>query len=201
LLLISDVMGKGIPAAMFAVILRSLVRASLSMATRPAELLAQVNRLLFEELNNVEMFITAQLVYLDMAERRLVVGNAGHCPMLICRLDTGELLTVSPEGIPLGVLAEPEFTEEVVMLECDMRALLYTDGLTESGNQKGEHFGQRRLAEWLAGSTDPRQSAGQMKEELLRRLRAFRGDHALPDDQTFMIITLRADAGPEGLNA
>jgi serine phosphatase RsbU (regulator of sigma subunit)/anti-sigma regulatory factor (Ser/Thr protein kinase) len=190
LLLISDVMGKGIPAAMFAVIMRSLVRASLALAPRPAELLAQVNRLLYEELNNVEMFITAQLVYLDMVGRRLIVANAGHCPMLIVRRDTGELLSIAPEGIPLGVLAEPEYMEEVVPLESHMRALLYTDGLTESCDPEGEHFGQRRLAEWLVSSTDPGQSAGQMKDELLRRLRAFRGDHALPDDQTFMIITL-----------
>jgi serine phosphatase RsbU (regulator of sigma subunit)/anti-sigma regulatory factor (Ser/Thr protein kinase) len=197
LILISDVMGKGIPAAMFAVILRSLVRASLPLATRPAELLAQVNRLLYEELNNVEMFITAQLVYLDMSARRLVVANAGHCPMLIARRDVAEPSSVAPEGIPLGVLADPEFAEEVVPLGADMRALLYTDGLTESGNPEGEQFGQRRLTEWLAGLTNPKQSAGQMKEELLRRLRAFRGDHALPDDQTFMIMTIRADAGGE----
>jgi serine phosphatase RsbU (regulator of sigma subunit)/anti-sigma regulatory factor (Ser/Thr protein kinase) len=194
LILISDVMGKGIPAAMFAVIMRSLVRASLPLAARPAELLAQVNRLLYEELNNVEMFITAQLVYLDMEARRLIVANAGHCPMLIVRRDTRDLLSVAPEGIPLGVFAEPEFAEEVVPLATDMQALLYTDGLTESGNPQGEHFGERRLADWLVSSTDPRQSAGQMKEELLRRLRAFRGDHALPDDQTFMIITIHADA-------
>jgi serine phosphatase RsbU (regulator of sigma subunit)/anti-sigma regulatory factor (Ser/Thr protein kinase) len=190
LILISDVMGKGIPAAMFAVILRSLVRASLSLAARPAELLAQVNRLLYEELNNVEMFITAQLVYLDLERRRLVVANAGHCPMLISGEEGGEPMRVAPEGLPLGVLPDPEYAEEVVPMANNMRALLYTDGLTEAGNQEGDQFGQRRLADWLAGSGNPLRSAGRMKDELLEQLRSFRADHALPDDQTFIIIKL-----------
>jgi serine phosphatase RsbU (regulator of sigma subunit)/anti-sigma regulatory factor (Ser/Thr protein kinase) len=190
LILISDVMGKGIPAAMFAVILRSLVRASLSLATRPAELLAQVNGLLFEELSNVEMFITAQLVYVDMAERRLVVGNAGHCPMVIAVPGMGEPLCVAPEGIPLGVLAHPEFDEEVVPLQDDLRAVLYTDGLTEVRGPNGEQFGQPRLVEWVERSAAAGESASEMKAELLEELRKFRGDHALPDDQTFMIIAL-----------
>jgi serine phosphatase RsbU (regulator of sigma subunit)/anti-sigma regulatory factor (Ser/Thr protein kinase) len=197
LVLISDVMGKGIPAAMFAVILRSLVRASLPLATRPAALLAQVNRLLYEELNNVEMFITAQLAYVDLASRQLVVANAGHCPMLIAGSAGSDPVCVAPEGIPLGVLANPEFEQEIVPLEGDMWALLYTDGLTESGNPEGEQFGQRRLARWLAASSRSGRSVGQMKQELLRRLSAFRGEHALPDDQTFMIMALHADPGCE----
>jgi serine phosphatase RsbU (regulator of sigma subunit)/anti-sigma regulatory factor (Ser/Thr protein kinase) len=200
LILISDVMGKGIPAAMFAVILRSLVRASLPLAARPAELLAQVNRLLYEELNNVEMFITAQLVYLDFKRRRLVVGNAGHCPMLIAGEEGGEPMRVAPEGLPLGVLPEPEYAEEEVPMGNNMRALLYTDGLTEAWNQEGDQFGQRRLADWLAGSGDPVRSAGEMKEELLERLRHFDADHALPDDRTFIIIKLLSGASPEGVS-
>ncbi|HKS38203.1 MAG TPA: ATP-binding protein, partial [Verrucomicrobiae bacterium] len=68
LLVVADVMGKGIPAAMFAAILRSLLRALPNLANRPSELLARVNRLLFDELSEVDMFITAQLAFVDSVE-------------------------------------------------------------------------------------------------------------------------------------
>jgi serine phosphatase RsbU (regulator of sigma subunit) len=110
--------------------------------------------------------------------------------MVIAVPGAREPLCVAPEGIPLGVLANPEFQEEVVPLEDDLRALLYTDGLTEVRGPNGEQFGQPRLVEWVVRSAAAGESASQMKAELLEELRGFRGDHALPDDQTFMIIAL-----------
>ena len=83
LLIIADVMGKGIPAAMFAAILRSLLRALPELTSQPSALLSRVNRLLFDELSDVDMFITAQLVYVDVRERRLITASAGHCPLLL----------------------------------------------------------------------------------------------------------------------
>src|SRR5207244_13408913 len=71
LMVIADVMGKGIPAAMFAATLRSLLRALPELTHQPSELLSRVNRLLFDELSEVDMFITAQLVYVDASQRRL----------------------------------------------------------------------------------------------------------------------------------
>src|SRR5206468_380912 len=127
LLIIADVMGKGIPAAMFAAILRSLLRALPELTSQPSALLSRVNRLLFDELSDVDMFITAQLVYVDVRERRLITASAGHCPLLLAVANESVVKTLSPEGMPLGILPDTTFTDESAVLSKNCRVLLYTD--------------------------------------------------------------------------
>src|SRR6185503_15833404 len=78
LLVVADVMGKGVPAALFAATLRTLVRTTAEWTQRPSELLARINRLMFDELSSVDMFITAQLVLVDTRQKQLTVAAAGH---------------------------------------------------------------------------------------------------------------------------
>ena len=188
LLIIADVMGKGIPAAMFAAILRSLLRALPELTRQPSELLSRVNRLLFDELSEVDMFITAQLVYVDARERRLVTASAGHCPLLLAVAGDGAVKPLSPEGMPLGILPDTPFTDETAELPANCRVLLYTDGLTEARNAQGELFGQERLMEWLKGATMRPQKAEDLKNELVSELLKFQANTSLKDDQTFLIM-------------
>src|SRR5213078_2814923 len=76
LLVVADVMGKGVPAALFAATLRTLIRAMAEWTHRPGELLARVNRLMYDELSGVDMFITAQLALADTRQGRLIVASA-----------------------------------------------------------------------------------------------------------------------------
>ncbi|MDX1952007.1 MAG: SpoIIE family protein phosphatase [Verrucomicrobiota bacterium] len=189
LLIIADVMGKGVPAAMFAAILRSLLRAVPEWTNQPAALLARVNRLLFEELSGVDMFITAQLVFIDGKERKLTAASAGHCPVLLWNSTEPEVKLISPEGMPLGILPDTTFTNQTETLFADSRLLLYTDGLTEARNQKGEFYGQERLVAWLKNQSNNGQSAEALKEKLAGELRSFQANMSLNDDQTFLIMT------------
>jgi serine phosphatase RsbU (regulator of sigma subunit) len=186
--MISDVMGKGIPAAMFAVLLRSLVRALRDLAPRPAHLLSRLNQLLFHELSEVEMFITAQLVHVDLVRRRLTIASAGHCPLLMVSGGGAGSWAVSPEGMPLGVMQDAEFREEIVGLERDSRVLLYTDGISEAENADGESVGHELLLEWLKHGTRAGRTAAQMKLDLVAELRQCQGNENLKDDQTFLIL-------------
>jgi serine phosphatase RsbU (regulator of sigma subunit) len=179
-------MGKGIPAAMFAVILRSLLRALPELTSRPSELLARANQLLFDELSKVDMFITAQLVFVDANARRLVAASAGHCPIVIA--SPGQVRTLSPEGMPLGILPNTPFNDETATLSEGCRVLLYTDGLTEARSPSGELFGTERLAEWLKQSTAAPHTAAQLKDQLASELNRFQSNMALNDDQTFLIM-------------
>ena len=140
-------MGKGVLAAMFAAILRAVLRATPELNREPAALLTRVNQLLFDELSGVDMFITAQLAFVDVKARKLIVGSAGHCPLLVA--DGSGVKSLSPEGMPLGILADTVFANETVDLPEHCRVLLYTDGLTEAMNAAGERFGQERLTDWL----------------------------------------------------
>ncbi len=189
LLVIADVMGKGIPAAMFAAILRSLLRAVPEWMDQPAAQLARVNRLLFEELSGVDMFITAQLVFVDSKERKITAASAGHCPALLAVDTGGNVKSISPEGLPLGILPETTFSNQTEILPDNSRVLLYTDGLTEARNSSGEFFGQERLIQWLKRSAQNRKGAEELKNDLAAELMAFQSSSVLRDDQTFLIMT------------
>jgi serine phosphatase RsbU (regulator of sigma subunit)/anti-sigma regulatory factor (Ser/Thr protein kinase) len=187
LLVIADVMGKGIPAAMFAAILRSLLRAAPELTPQPAALLTRVNRLLFPELSGVDMFITAQLAYVDARARKLVTASAGHCPLALAY--DQKLKTFSPEGMPLGILADTPFHDEAVDLPPNCRILLYTDGLTDALNVKREPFSHERLMRWLHRTTAQKRTADQLKTDLLHELDQHQVNAGLNDDQTFLIMT------------
>lgn len=188
LLIIADVMGKGIPAAMFAAILRSLLRAVPEWMSQPAALLARVNRLLFEELSGVDMFITAQLVYVDSRARRITAASAGHCPVLLALDGEGNVKSISPEGLPLGILPDTSFSNHTESMPKNCRVLLYTDGLTEARDSKGEFYGQERLVKWMRKASQTRKTAEELKDELAAELVAFQARATLNDDQTFLIM-------------
>jgi phosphoserine phosphatase RsbU/P len=140
------------------------------------------------ELSDVDMFITAQLVFVDIAKRELVAASAGHCPMLLGAVHKTEVFTVSPEGMPLGILSDATFTDEVIALEKDCRVLLYTDGLTEARDAQGQFFGQERLASVFRQSLASNQTAEQFKQHLTKESRRFKSDTTLHDDQAFLIL-------------
>lgn len=188
LLIIADVMGKGIPAAIFAAILRSVLRAVPEWTTDPAALLSRVNRLLYEELSGVDMFITAQLVFVDTRERRLVAASAGHCPTLLSNGRTGSVKALSPEGLPLGILSETTFSSQTEELGKQHRVLLYTDGLTEARNAMGEFYGQDRLLRWFQQNGGQCKTAEELKCGLAAELERFQGNSLLNDDQTFLVL-------------
>jgi serine phosphatase RsbU (regulator of sigma subunit) len=187
LLVIADVMGKGIPAAMFAAILRTLLRASPELTHQPAALLERVNRLLFPELSGVDMFITAQLAFVDAKARKLTVASAGHCPLAVA--SAAGVKTFSPEGMPLGILPDTTFHDETVELPENCRVLLYTDGLTEALNAEGHYLGQQPLMDWLKRASASNQPAEQLKQELALELEKYQANTVLNDDQTFLIMS------------
>lgn len=188
MLIIADVMGKGIPAAMFSVILRTLLRATPELTRRPAMLMTRANRLLYRDLSEVNMFITAQLVYFNAKERKVLIANAGHCPILLASKDDAVSKVISPDGMPLGILPYSGYHEESIELPADCRLLLYTDGVIETRNAQGEQFGQERLLNWLKQTAKRTCDAEQLKQELIEQLEQFRHRTAIKDDQTFLAV-------------
>jgi serine phosphatase RsbU (regulator of sigma subunit) len=188
LAVVADVMGKGVLAAMFAAILRTALRALADLADRPAMLIAQANRLLYEELSDTDLFITVQAAFLNPKRRQLTVASAGHCPLLVGGID-GDVRCVSPDGMPLGISPDTRYVDEVVELSNQCRVLLYTDGLTEAMNAKGARFGQDRLVSWFGQAKAGPGAAEELKRDLGETLGRFQAKTVLNDDQTFLIIT------------
>jgi serine phosphatase RsbU (regulator of sigma subunit)/anti-sigma regulatory factor (Ser/Thr protein kinase) len=186
LLAIADVMGKGVPAALFAAILRTLVRSRNDIAAKPGLLLEWVAATLFEDFDRVEMFATMQLAYIDKPGRRVRVSGAGHCPLLIARPDR-EIVEVESEGVPVGILPESKFPESVHPIPPGSRLLLFTDGVTESRNSCGDQWGIERLKAWL--SSAPEKSSQALGTALFQKIAVHRAGEPSTDDITFILLT------------
>lgn len=187
LLAIADVMGKGVPAAMFAAIFRSQLRAAAERATSPATMLTWLNRSLFADLDQVEMFITAQLVYFKPRERTIQLAAAGHPPLILAGND-GRLQAVENSGMPLGVLADTEYTERAVSLPPGANLLMFTDGLTEARDPEGKLLWLGPLEKCVAQPAKTGQRAEQTKAALIALVEAHQQGIPPGDDQTFLLL-------------
>jgi serine phosphatase RsbU (regulator of sigma subunit) len=143
-LFIADVSDKGIPAALFMALTRTLVRAAIPENPSPAEALRRVNELLIPD-NRQAMFVTAVYALLSLESGELTYVNAGHNPPLWMRSRRGEIASLPRTGAALGVVAGAALEERTIQLEPGDALLLYTDGLTEAFSPRAELFGLERL--------------------------------------------------------
>lgn len=187
LLAIADVMGKGVPAAMFAAIFRSQLRSGAERASSPGTMLTWLNRSLFADLDQVEMFITAQVVYLDPRARTVRISAAGHPPMLMAGAD-GLVQSVENSGMPLGVMPDTVYTERTVPLPAGANLLLFTDGLTEARDAEGKLLWISPLEKCLAAGAKNAHPAEQTKNAIIALVEGHQAGVAPGDDQTLLLL-------------
>ena len=150
-LLVADVSGKGIPAALFMAVSRTLVRASVMAAPSIEIALARVNAQL--EAENPEcLFVTIFLAELDLATASLRYVNAGHCEGYVVRA-SGDVACLPTTAPAVAILPNPVFAPGQVDLEPGDRLVLISDGVTESFSAEDEIFGEERLVRLLGGLT------------------------------------------------
>jgi serine phosphatase RsbU (regulator of sigma subunit)/anti-sigma regulatory factor (Ser/Thr protein kinase) len=186
LLVVADVMGKGVPAAMFATIMRSLLRALVGRGRQPAQLLRRLNELLYDELSSVGMFITVQLVAVDFAARTVTAASAGHCPVIVASGGLAQPLRIA--GIPLGILPHPAFREESLPLQHPSALVLYTDGVTEAFAPDGRMYGTDRLLALVGERAGSARDAEALRDAMAADLAEFCSGEPLRDDQAFLVL-------------
>ena len=142
-ILIADVSGKGIPAAMFMMKTITCFKNYMSINKKPSEIMKQVNSVLFDG-NNSQMFVTAILVFLNTKTGHVILANAGHNRPLIGKYPNFRFLTCK-SGFVLGGLKEAFVYDEEFDLENGEQITLYTDGITEAMNDKREQYGENRF--------------------------------------------------------
>jgi sigma-B regulation protein RsbU (phosphoserine phosphatase) len=143
-LVVADVSGKGVPAALLMAFLRASLRAATHIGYAPHISMAKVNYLLWESIER-NQYVTAFYGILDASNRTLAYTNAGHNPPLL--LDAKENAQFMDRGgVPLGIFRDTRYHEYYLTLEPDEVLVLYTDGVTEAMNPNGEEFGRERLA-------------------------------------------------------
>lgn len=147
--IIADVSGKGIPAAIFMAVSRTLIRATALRGVSPSECLTYSNKLLEKESVNC-MFVTVFYGIYNTTTGELVYTNAGHNPPYIVK-PNGEVKEFPMATDPIvGILGDYQYDEQTIHLEQDESLVLYTDGVTEAMNPVFEEFGEPRFKETLS---------------------------------------------------
>lgn len=185
-IMIADVSGKGIPAALFMALSRIVVRVNATWyGRRPAAAIRDANAIIANDAKS-GMFVTLFYGFLDSAERTLTYVNAGHNPPIHFRAVDGTLSELAATGIAMGVLPDAAYTQESVQMLPGDVLVLYTDGITEAENADLEMFGTGRLERIILASNQL--PADGLIEEILTAVRSFTGDHPQSDDITLMVI-------------
>ncbi len=183
-IVIADVSDKGMHAALFMALTRSIVRASTTAGLSPADGLTQTNRLLCVDSVN-GMFVTLFYSQLDPQKNELTYVNAGHNPPLHYHSKEKMLVELTATGIMLGFDDSRRLEQRSVKLEPGDFVLFYTDGVTEAMNDQNDQYGDERLRDLLHANSSA--STSEMLHALRGSIADFVGNHAQSDDITIVI--------------
>ena len=187
-LVIADVSGKGIPAALFMVIAKTLIKNRALMGGKPSEILKFVNMQLLEG-NEAEMFVTAWLGILDLKTGVLTAANAGHEFPVVGRKDAPFEFIKDKHGFVLAGMDMVRYTDYEIKLEPGDRLLVYTDGVPEATNAGNELFGTDRLLS--AMNARPFTSCSNMIGDITDAIAGFVKDAPQFDDTTMLCVEFK----------
>jgi sigma-B regulation protein RsbU (phosphoserine phosphatase) len=185
---IGDVTGKGIGAALVMAVTKTLFRAHATFQDDPAKLMSAVNARLYEE-TDPAMFVTAFCGFLDLRTGHLRFSNAGHDRPLLLSAGRPAYRLESKSGLPLGVLANFNYTVEDLSLGAGDALLLYTDGVTEATNRNEQLFSIERVCEVLNAHSS--ESPSNIVDAILAAVGAFSEGTPQADDITMVCVQYR----------
>ena len=165
-ILIADVSGHGLPAALIASMLQVALTAQARHASEPGKVLAGLNQALCGKFQH--NFVTAAYVYLDLEKKIMKYGGAGHPPVLLWRKSTGTASEVLENGLVMGQFEEATYDSLELPIEAGDRFVLYTDGILETCNPAQEEFGTARFMKFM--ETNDKLAAGPFADAVLLEL-------------------------------
>lgn len=186
-IVIADVSGKGVPAALLMAFLRASLRAATHIGYAPHISMSKVNYLLWESIER-NQFVTAFYGILDATNRTIAYSNAGHNPALLMDAD-GTHRFEERGGVPLGMFRDTRYYEYFETIEPGQLLVLYTDGVTEARNSAGEEYGRERLVDAVRQSRQL--TAREIIDFLHHELTEWTEGRGADDDVTFFIIKAR----------
>ena len=181
---VGDVSGKGVPAALFMAITRTLIRATAEDETDPAVIVYRVNNRLSANNPNM-MFVTLLLGVLDLSTGALSWANAGHPPPAVIGADGAVRLLEGRSGPACGVQEDLPYRRLDAQLGPGETLVGYTDGITEAMNVRNEQYGDARMLELLAANPG---EAADLAKRLVSDVDAYAGEAEQSDDITLVVI-------------
>lgn len=191
-LIIADVSGKGTTAAFHMSQMKGIFHSLAQLELNPKEFMERANRALVFCLERGS-FISATYFVVDSKTKTIRYSRAGHCPVLYFKASTGTTEFLKDKGTALGMVRSRDYckyveTNEIPYAPGDIM-VLYTDGITEAKNQKGEEFDYPRLEAALKEVTD--KSSQEIEKHIIQRLYEFSGSSEINDDYTSMTIKFK----------
>lgn len=202
-IVIGDVTGKGLDAALLMAFSRPVIHSALMAARGPADAIERANRVLVEERRGT-LFITALCAVVQPGNGRVRIASAGHEPPLLVPGDGGPIRPVGEVGVLMGAFASLGLPEAEINLAPGDLLLFYTDGVTDAVAPSGERFGDDRLTACIAAARAG--SAHEVVEAIRDRVQAFQGPAEPADDLTLVAVRRRPGrrgrtAGPSSTSA
>ena len=185
---VGDVLGKGVPAALFGAFVSGSVRARAMERRAPGDLMTRVNRTLRKR--GVEgYYCTVAFAVFDFAQHRMVLANSGLPYPLVYRAAERRVETIELPGLPLGTFESATYEERVVALAPGDIVVFYTDGLTDARRDGEDYYGTARLAAQMEAGANS--TAGELGERILSDVDGFLGDARRADDLTLVVVKVR----------
>jgi serine phosphatase RsbU (regulator of sigma subunit) len=184
-IVIADVTGKGVPAALFMALSRTLLRVESGYSGSPAQTLRRANRYIVED-SRSRLFLSISLATLDTSNGRLTFANGGHDRPLWLRKSTGDIQPLTAAGLLLGVFPDIVLADNEIEMSPGDYLIFYTDGVTEAQNEQGEFFDEERLRNTITAGLGA--SAQQLLERVVTAVEQFTGATPQADDLTLVVV-------------
>ena len=183
-LLICDIVGKGVPAALVMVMIKSIFITYAHMIPSPLDLFDRVNKVLCNDLT-VDKYVPLFYAVLDPKTNRLRYSNAGHEPAYLYQAATDSFLKLDTEGFPVGAMEDTVFEEKQLQLAQDDIFVMFTDGIIEARNKAGEEYKLSRLQDTIRSHRE--KPAKRLVDEIYISVLNFSEDTPQHDDLTLLI--------------
>jgi hypothetical protein len=187
-LVIADVSGHSIGAALLIAETRAFIRAKAESLQGPAQIIRAVNAFILTDLDRAEMFITLFYASYDAINQTLRYASAGHNNPMIWRAETGRCDHLDVNGLILGVKPDVIYEEKETEMASGDLLILFTDGLTEAENRAGDFFGEERLEELLREYH--MLPTAQIIDRIMEQARLFSGTRTFRDDVTIVLMKI-----------
>lgn len=184
-LVICDVAGKGVPAALIMVMIRSILHLITSAEKNAATVVTWINRGITGKID-IDRFATMSFMTYEEASKEIIYSNAAHHPLLLFRAKTAKIENIDTEGLPIGIERTAKFGQRRFKVDSGDIIVLYTDGIIEAMNQAGEQYTYERFSELVTNNCAL--STVELLEKIKSDLKAFVGPAPQHDDQTLLLM-------------
>jgi serine phosphatase RsbU (regulator of sigma subunit)/anti-sigma regulatory factor (Ser/Thr protein kinase)/DNA-binding response OmpR family regulator len=184
---VADVSGHSIASGLLMTAARSAVQLLVRRQSSPAEVLRQLNKTIYRDLDQTGLFLSIVILTIDLESRVACYANAGHSPPFLYQQVSGKVVNLNATGMLIGILPEVDYEERELDLNLGDTLVLYTDGIAEARSPQGEFFGEQRLHDLVtAGAPDrARRIADSIMVEVCRH-----SQRDLTDDATLLVLKL-----------